>query len=300
MSNSLSQSSPSKCFCFTLNNYSDEEYTEILRSLRVYADYFIVGKEIGDQGTPHLQGYLICKRKDRITGVRNKLSKRAHFEVARGSPSDNRVYCSKGGDFEECGTCPEGIVFKGFKKDRDELAGEFRSALDRGRAGISKFADDNPGCFAWSGHILLRNTMGNAGAIPRPEVSVRWLYGPPGVGKSRFAHETYPDAYIKEPRTKWWTGYMLERDVIIDDFGPNGIDINHLLRWFDRYKCFVETKGDMVPLHAVNFIVTSNFHPNQIFKCDLYKFRDNESVMSSVDHPQMPALLRRIQLIEMK
>jgi len=32
-------------------------------------------------------------------------------------------------------------------------------------------------------------------------------------------------------------------DVIIDDFGPNGIDINHLLRWFDRYKCLVENKG---------------------------------------------------------
>lgn len=294
--------SPSKQYCFTLNNYSDEEYSGILRSLRLYTDYFIVGKEIGDQGTPHLQGYFILKVKDRITGCRTKVSSRAHFEVARGSPSHNRVYCSKGADFEECGACPEGSVFKGLKKDRDELALEFRSALAAGRVGVAKFADDNPGCFAWSGHTLLRNTVGNAGTISRPDISVRWLYGAPGVGKSRFAHDTYPDAFIKEPRTKWWTGYMLEKDVIIDDYGPQCIDINHLLRWFDRYKCYVETKGDIIPLHACNFIVTSNFHPRELFRSDVYKFDTSNDTSSKciVEHPQLPALLRRIQLIEMK
>jgi len=47
----------------------------------------------------------------------------------------------------------------------------------------------------------------------------------------------------------------LEKEVIIDDFGPGGIDINHLLRWFDRYKCMVETKGGMIPLIADKFIL---------------------------------------------
>jgi len=45
------------------------------------------------------------------------------------------------------------------------------------------------------------------------------------VGKSRLAHATLPEAYVKEPRTKWWNGYLCQSDVIIDDFGPNGIDI---------------------------------------------------------------------------
>jgi len=80
---------------------------------------------------------------------------------------------------------------------------------------------------------------------------------------------------------------MMEKDVIIDDFGPCGIDINHLLRWFDRYKCMVETKGGMVALYACNFIVTSNFEPKQIFK------------WADEVNPQLPALLRRVQLIEM-
>lgn len=72
--------------------------------------------------------------------------------------------------------------------------------------------------------------------------------------------------------------------MIIDDFGPNGIDINHLLRWFDRYKCSVETKGGMVALYATTFIVTSNFEPCDVFTHD------------GIVNPQLPALLRRITL----
>lgn len=80
----------------------------------------------------------------------------------------------------------------------------------------------------------------------------------------------------------------MEKEVIIDDFGPNGIDINHLLRWFDRYKCNVETKGGMIPLVADKWIVTSNFHP-----VDCFKDKDG------TEHPQTSALLRRIVIEEM-
>jgi len=76
---------------------------------------------------------------------------------------------------------------------------------------------------------------------------------------------------------------MLEKEVIIDDFGPNSIDINHLLRWFDRYKCLVETKGGMVPLYADKFIITSNFTPEEIY-----------TSQDGIVHKQLPALVRRV------
>lgn len=276
-----------KKWCFTLNNYSDEEFQFISDYLRTCTNYFIIGKEVGDQGTPHLQGYISFKEVHSLVQVKASVSQRAHFEASRGTDRDNQVYCSKGGDFIEEGN-PSG---ESRKRTRDELAKEWRGCLESGRLGISKFADDNPGVFAWSGHTLLRNSLGLSGAIPRPDISVRWVYGPPGVGKSRMAHDEWPNAYIKDPRTKWWNGYLLEKEVIIDDFGPNGIDINHLLRWFDRYKCYVEVKGDMCPLLADKFIVTSNFHPEEVFVV--------VKNYVEVPHPQLSALLRRIELIKM-
>lgn len=295
-SSSRSYTPTSKNFCFTLNNYSDEEYSGLLRFLRDQSEYFVVGKEVGDSGTPHIQGYCRLLRRYKILSVKDSISPRCHIEVAKGTPAHNRVYCTKGGDYEEGGTCPGRGDAKEKRKNRDELAIEWRSAMERGRPGLAEFADSNPGTYAWSRFTLLRNSLGDARAVSRPDISVKWYWGAPGVGKSRRAHDELPDAYIKEPRTKWWNGYLLEKECIIDDFGNGGIDINHLLRWFDRYKCYVEIKGDMCPLMVTTFIVTSNFHPSQLYRVSKYVALEGTV---EEEHPQMPALLRRIECIEM-
>lgn len=279
--------SPSTTWCFTLNNYEPAEEQELYERLKRVCNYFIVGREVGSNGTPHLQGYCRFKASHSFESVKSEcLNSKCHVEKARGSARVNRSYCTKDGNFTEFGECP-GIKAT---KSRDCVAREFRTAVEQdGPAGISRFADDNPGIWLFSGHNLLRNYLGLVQPIERPDISVEWIWGRPGVGKSRRAHERFPGGYIKEPRTKWWNGYVLQREVIIDDFGPNGIDINHLLRWFDRYKCLVESKGGMLPLFADKFIVTSNFEPSDCFK-------DKEGVC----HPQMDALYRRINVIEME
>ncbi|ALE29733.1 replication associated protein [Lake Sarah-associated circular virus-34] len=273
-----------KCWCFTLNNYTDDEYSAIIGRLPDLSRYYVVGVEVGDSGTKHLQGYASFRVAKRLNAVKDILSNRAHCEAARGSAGQNRKYCTKDGDFVEGGEVPKTTD----KVTRNDLAKQFREAFAGGMSGVASFADEQPGTWFFSGHNLLRNTLTLMAPEPRPDISVRWIYGPPGVGKSRKAHEELPDAYIKEPRTKWWNGYYGEKTCILDDFGPGGIDINHLLRWFDRYKCLVENKGGMVPLLVSTFIVTSNFHPNQIFK------------FGEETHPQLPALERRITLEEME
>jgi len=274
-----------KNWCFTLNNYNEEEYTKLINVLENEGYYWIAGRETGERGTPHIQGFISLRKRSRFNHVRSILGPRIHIEVARGTAQQNRSYCSKDGDFREGGELPkEGRQ----KRTRDDLAAEFAVAVNGGTRGIHEFADANPGTWYFSGHNLLRNSTTLLRPIDRPGIKVTWIYGPPGVGKSRKAHELLPDAYLKEPRTKWWNGYLCEKEVIIDDFGPNGIDINHLLRWFDRYKCWVENKGGMIPLHADTFIVTSNFHPKDIFK------------WGDEVNPQLPALVRRITLESME
>lgn len=274
------------CYCFTLNNYNDEEFARIISACEEDAKYWIVGKEVGDGGTPHLQGYFSLRRRRNLGYVRGKFGPRIHFEGARGSVRQNRKYCSKGGDFVEGGDVPTERPQSFTRKD---LIPIFRTAIGKGNRGLAEFASEHGDHWYFSGHNLLRNHLSIVPPENRPNIQVKWIYGPPGVGKSRRAHEEMPEAYIKEPRTKWWNGYILEHEVIIDDFGPGGIDINHLLRWFDRYKCLVETKGGMVPLLADKFIVTSNFEPS-----DVWKDKDG------VPHPQMDALYRRIEIIHME
>lgn len=91
--------------------------------------------------------------------------------------------------------------------------------------------------------------------------SVEVFWGPTGTGKSRRAwEEAGMDAYCKDPRSKFWCGYQGEDHVIIDEF-RGGIDIAHLLRWFDRYPVRVEIKGSSVPLVASKIWITSNLEP---------------------------------------
>jgi hypothetical protein len=111
------------------------------------------------------------------------------------------------------------------------------------------------------------------------------FWGPTGSGKSRRAFQEAGElCYVKCSRTKWWTGYKSEEDVVIDEFRGN-ISIDYLLRWFDRYPVSVETKGSSRPLMAVRFFITSNLHPRDWFQ--------------GLDPLTYEALERRIEIIEM-
>jgi hypothetical protein len=64
-------------------------------------NYIIFGRETGESGTPHLQGYVQFDIRKRFTQVVQLLSG-AHVTVARNS-SAAREYCKKEGNFEEHG-----------------------------------------------------------------------------------------------------------------------------------------------------------------------------------------------------
>lgn len=93
----------SKRWCFTLNNYDQTELDAIRESLSTAARYAIIGKEVGKEGTPHLQGYVSFTKNYRLTGIKKLLGDRAHCEIAEGDEHSNYNYCSKEGDFIEIG-----------------------------------------------------------------------------------------------------------------------------------------------------------------------------------------------------
>jgi len=88
------QISPSIRWVMTLNNYTEDELIQISSIVPKYCKYAIIGKEVGEEGTPHLQGYIEFKHKSRPNSVFS-FTKRIHWEKARGKREDNDIYCNK-------------------------------------------------------------------------------------------------------------------------------------------------------------------------------------------------------------
>lgn len=80
--------------CFTWNNYPEDAVETLETNFRLFA--WIAGKEVGESGTPHLQGYVEFDKKLRPTSL--GLPDQIHWERAKGSRAQNVKYCAKDGD----------------------------------------------------------------------------------------------------------------------------------------------------------------------------------------------------------
>jgi hypothetical protein len=96
--------SQAKNWCFTLNNYSDDDTNRInsLIERNRNVKYLIYGKETGESGTPHLQGLICFGDKLRLLVVKTLIGSNPHLEVCRNVSASLR-YCKKEGDWYEFG-----------------------------------------------------------------------------------------------------------------------------------------------------------------------------------------------------
>lgn len=85
-------------WCITLNNYTSEEYDAMTQYFSSKKYKYIIGKEMGENKTPHLQIY-VEHTSDIYFDTIKKLFPRVHMEKARGNRDQNVDYCSKEGNF---------------------------------------------------------------------------------------------------------------------------------------------------------------------------------------------------------
>lgn len=267
-------------FCFTINNYTEQDVQNILGT---ECKYVCFGKEVGESGTPHLQGY-ICFQNARHFNALKKVHATAHWEVAKGLPSQAKAYCQKDGDFYEVGICPVDPSSKGMgEKRRWEEA--FEAVSENRYSDVPK-------------DILCRSLKSIEYAVSRVKESAivlkeldaldnEWRWGDPKSGKSQGARKENPDHFIKLPRCKWFDGYNYESCIIIEDVDPESSKTAQFVKTLaDVYVVPVEVKGGTMKIRPKRIIVTSNYPPSDIFQgVDLEAIMRRFKILKFVHNP---------------
>lgn len=240
----------SRSWIFTLNNYTGAEQ-DIIKSLDV--SYLRYGEEVGENGTPHLQGMVVWKKPMRLAACK-KVIERAHFEPML-SFNDSLRYVSKEGKTFTIDNRKQGSrsdletindkIIKG--TTRQIIATENMKEYIKYHAGIDK-------CLALF-------------AKPRAEKPyVMWIWGGTGVGKTRHVFEAEKSLWISSGTLQWWDGYENQDAVLFDDFRGDFITFHGLLRVLDRYPIKVPVKGGFREFNSSKIYITSCLPPDSVYK----------------------------------
>lgn len=263
-----------RSYVFTLNNWTQEEYDLILE---LNYKYIILGDEIGECGTPHIQGYVNFSSPTSFNTIKHHIP-RAHIEVAKGNPRQNYEYCSKQKILFEKGDRPQ----PGKRKDIDTIKEYIKETPNPNmRDIILNHATSYQGIK--TAEVLLKYLEPPRDPANPPEI--HWYYGETGTGKTRQAFEDNPNAYFKETGNKWWCGYDQHETVIIDDMRWDTFPFATLLRITDRYPNQVETKNGNRQNVAKRIVITAPFDPQEMFEGRV--------------HENIDQLIRRITKIKM-
>lgn len=241
-----------KSWCYTLNNY---EEADIEQFKAFECNRHRCAKEVGESGTPHLQGIITFGKSMRLSALK-KLNERTHWEPCKVKEASLN-YCTKGeiiidtksgeqGKRTDLEDAIETLKKTGLKGVREEHATVYVKHHKGLKALLYDFEEDS---------------------IPKwcpPEVIVLW--GKPGCGKTRRCMEIDENLYtVSNPSTNgalWFDGYTGQETILLDDF-YGWVKYHELLRLLDGYRMRLQTKGGFTHKAWKRVLITSNEHPSQ-------------------------------------
>lgn len=241
-----------KNWVFTLNNYTDEEVSDYER---LYQEgvllYVIYGKEVGDNETPHLQGYMELAKRTHLGAVKRAVGMRMHLELRRGTQEQAITYCKKDGEITEFGTPL--ISQQGRRTDLEEIKEQIETGVSERDIAETYFSRWCVYRRSFSAYRSLINPPSF-----RADLRVVVLWGNPGTGKSSYVYSRFPNLWIStNPVLKWFDGYTGQSAALIDDFSGE-CPFRLLLRLLDVYPMRVEIKGGTVSWNPTWIFITSN------------------------------------------
>ena len=265
-----------RAFPFTINNYTQEEFG-LLQALSdansrsaVGVRYLIFAPEVGEQGTPHLQGFIYFENPRTLRGAHGVpgFARAAMFTMsAFATVEDNVRYVMK---TRVSDAVPNAEVFEygekpaqGKRKDLSEAC-ELLIASDYN---IKKVASTCPEQFVkfYRGFQALTSVLNSR--VRNWKTKVIWLYGSTGTGKSRAVQElsVFADLYYKDCHSNWWDGYLTEPICVLDDYRPDMSTFTAVLQLFDRYPLRLNQKGSSTQCLFQFIFVTAPTTPRELW-----------------------------------
>jgi hypothetical protein len=250
----------------TWNNPKEGDHALLVHILknRFNARYLVVGDEVGEQGTPHLQGCFAMQDQKTMSALKRVLPE-VHWEACK-SLVHAADYCKKEGKFTEWGTPPDTPEAKG-KKEQNR----WKFTLECCKAGnfdaiepVIQITHARSLDFVHARAVRARYQPDNT------HLENYWFVGATGTGKSRLAREWFENdrqIIYDKPLSKWMNGYEFQPVWLLEDVDPHGQkDLGGLMkRWSDRYPVNAETKGGSMEVRPQIVIVTSNYFPHECF-----------------------------------
>lgn len=284
-----------KGWAFTINNPEDGDWPTWDENTMEYLVYQL---EEGEEGTPHLQGYVHLAKKKRFLQVKALLGRKAHIEPAKGTPKQNKHYCSKPVDGCTCKHCKDAVRLdateefgllprinnKGLMECMVEFVDKGLSFYQACRA-EPRLCDKKKAWDAFHGAHLEHKFK------KWRDVEVDVLYGPAGCGKTRYAtRHGYDGVYILTSFGShvWFDNYKGETTLLIDEFSVEwGISYQALLRLLDGHPTRLPVKGDFTHAGFTKIYITSNVPPTAWFpgRVDLSALLRRLSMTCNFDNP---------------
>ena len=273
---------------FTFNN-PELEVFDYCVGLELFSWKYIFQIEVGENnGTRHIQGFVDTHVKVRFSTMRNRMAEAGfpgcHLEMCRNR--NNAInYCRKeatreDGPFTNLSAYELDAAGQGRRRDLELLQADVKAGKSRlyiAENHFNAFLQYNAGIMRYQ-QLLQR---------PREEkTKVLYLFGLPGVGKSRFALEVAKkiarperndsDIYYKVSG-KWWDLYENHSTVIWDDFRGCDYRLSELLKLMDRYPYKIEVKGAVLEFNSQLLIMTSNVMYDTLYQ------EGNEPIRRRID-----------------
>lgn len=222
---------------FDFENPKDED---ILYLSKIDCKYIIYGRVKCRSEISRLRGFIHFKKIKSIGEVR-KIVKMNRVEMAK-TINGAINYCKKTGDFIEMGIKPLN------RKEKKEKYSEAILVVKEDKITENDREIEN---------YIANDTVLN---IHQPNY---WYYGE--NDKSKLVRAKYPDLYFKLC-SKWWDGYNDQKVVLIENVDKKCKNL--LEMWTSKCPFRVECKGESSVIGPLQIIVTSKYHPKDIWSDD--------------------------------